>query len=352
MKKKSIIIIVVVLAVLTAASIYYFLKKPIKIFQNPPENQIAHSSCLEDNEIATYEIKGKKRSLGDVEAIVEIRVSDKKTNTTKNTFQVDNVFKKYHPVEVYKCGVYLIRFFNFNHKLSRQEPGFRAELWRYDYNGDGKIILLLAGKPKEFIAYYDLDFRVDPMEVYIALVQSYSEIPENIGYIFKNQLTREDSFTLSQLSILKIDSTLDGSLGLKDWTKSGSYFWGDICAGAPCLGFARIERDTWKVDILPAPQDVLGGDALNLEKGLITVQPGNVWYGIVELTEEEKAQRRAQGIGTELYIHNLFTKKQNLVATTTEPLWYFKPKWVSDTELEYELPTGDKKIYKINEINE
>ncbi|TSC95488.1 MAG: hypothetical protein Athens101426_693, partial [Parcubacteria group bacterium Athens1014_26] len=97
------------------------------------------------------------------------------------------------------------------------------------------------------------------------------------------------------------------------------------------------------------PKDVLGGDALNLENGYITVHPGNVWFGVSELDQEERARRRAQDIGTELYIENLFTKKRQFVASTTEPLYYFKSKWLSDTELQYELPNGEKKIYKINE---
>lgn len=32
----------------------------------------------------------------------------------------------------------------------------------------------------------------------------------------------------------------------------------------------------------------------------------------------------------------------------TEPLWYFKPKWLSETELGYTLPNGEKKVYKIS----
>ena len=87
---------------------------------------------------------------------------------------------------------------------------------------------------------------------------------------------------------------------------------------------------------------------MNIEKGLITVHPGNVWYGIADVTEQEKAERRKQGMGTELYIENLLTKKREFVVKTNEPLYYFKPKWLSDTELQYEMPNGEKKIYKIN----
>ena len=78
------------------------------------------------------------------------------------------------------------------------------------------------------------------------------------------------------------------------------------------------------------------------------MHPDNVWYGIDIMTEQEEARRRARGTGTELYIENLFTRERNFVDKTEEPLWYFQPKWISDTELQYELPDGTKKIYKIN----
>jgi len=131
------------------------------------------------------------------------------------------------------------------------------------------------------------------------------------------------------------------------WTRDGRYFWANIHDGANTLGFIRIDSQDWSVDFLPAPKDVLGGDALNLENGYITVHPGNIWIGINEIEEQEIANRRKEGMGTELYIENLFTKEQHFVASTTEPLWYFKPEWFSDVELQYELPSGEKRIYKI-----
>lgn len=72
----------------------------------------------------------------------------------------------------------------------------------------------------------------------------------------------------------------------------------------------------------------------------------------IEPTDRNKAPKSLQEaivkfIGTELYIENLFIKERRFIASTTEPLWYFKPIWISDTELEYELPSGEKKIYKI-----
>jgi len=44
----------------------------------------------------------------------------------------------------------------------------------------------------------------------------------------------------------------------------------------------------------------------------------------------------------------LFTKEDRLIESTKEdPIWFYKPEWISENELEYELPSGEKKIYNI-----
>ncbi len=341
MKKKFIAFtIAIILSVLLGAGIYYFIfNKSAK--QNFVETKITHSECLSNSETVDYTTNWE-RYVGSVDMIIK----NKESNKEIFRFTIDSILSAGLWVQPRKCGVYILRIFNYNPTdIIKSASENKYEIWCYSYNGEGRSLLPLSSKD------FNLEFSVDFSEVYLALIRGYLGRMD-FATVIKEIKTGEDVFLLRQEDIINRYPDLEGVFGLKGWTKDSHYFWGDLFYGAPVFGFFRIERDTWKVDILPAPQDVLGGDALNLEKGLITVQPGNVWYGIVELTEEEKAQRRAQGIGTELYIHNLFTKKQNLVATTTEPLWYFKPKWVSDTELEYELPTGDKKIYKINEINE
>ncbi|TSD02205.1 MAG: hypothetical protein Athens071426_543 [Parcubacteria group bacterium Athens0714_26] len=210
------------------------------------------------------------------------------------------------------------------------------------------MLILLAEKPKEFIDYYSTDFRIPLNEKYISLIRGYLG-KDNYAIVIKDLQTLKDVFTFPIQEIEKRNPDIVGDIGFKDWSRSGKYFWLDLAYGANTLGFIRIDSQDWSVDLLPAPKDVLGGDALNLENGYITVHPGNVWFGVSELDQEERARRRAQDIGTELYIENLFTKKRQFVASTTEPLYYFKSKWLSDTELQYELPNGEKKIYKINE---
>jgi len=345
MRKFFIIIVALSFLVLVSGGVYfYFFRKPSQLTQNSPETKIAHSPCLGDDEVANYKINKK----GVINADIVIDIVDKTDSVVVFSFNIDGVFKSYHPIELYRCGVYVMKMFNYDVDKIKQEEGFRIELWKYNYSGKGEPLTLLAEKPKEFTASYDADFRVDPMEVYIALVQSYSKIPENIGYYFKNQQTHKDSFTLPYSSILKINPSLEGYLGLENWTKSGSYFWEDISAGAFRLGFVRIKRDSWEYDVLSAPEGTLGGTAFNPEYGYLTYDTGPGWIGIDVITEQVHDEWRKAGKIVELHLYNLFTKKDILLTTSTEPSWNGKPQWISDTELEYILPNGDKKVYKIN----
>ena len=146
------------------------------------------------------------------------------------------------------------------------------------------------------------------------------------------------------------NSEIMGNISFENWWSSdGRYFWARTHIGANTLGFFKIDTTNWKYEIFPAPEGVPGGAAFNVNTGYITVHPNLIWYGIAEITEQEKERRRKEGIGSELYIYNLVTEEKYFVTKTDEPLWDFWPKWLSDTELEYELPTGEKKVYKIEE---
>ena len=48
-----------------------------------------------------------------------------------------------------------------------------------------------------------------------------------------------------------------------------------------------------------------------------------------------------------LDLHNLFTKERVLLETVSDPGWFYKPQWISDTELQYTMPSGEVKIYKL-----
>lgn len=302
-----------------------------------------YDECLREDDVANYEIQKKEKEV----SVANIVILDKNNNQEKHRFQIElPIPDHYHPIEIHKCGVYATKSFNYDYANRKAMPDYRIELWRYGYNGSGASVTFLSGPISG--SGFGTDFRIDLLEKYIVLERGYLG-KDDYALIIKDLKTKEDVFTLLAKDLQKINPRFIGVFDLLQWTDDSRYFWGSISDGAYVNGYFRIDTSSWKVDIYEAPQDVLGGDALNVEKGYITVHPGNVWYGFADMTEEEKAKRRVQGIGTELYIHNLFTGERQFIDKTTEPLWYFKPQWLSDTELQYELPTGEKKIYKINE---
>jgi len=309
-----------------------------------PEKQLEKSNqeyCLADDEVASYIEK--------TEMSVRVSIEDKETKKEKLNFQIDNIDSKhYHPIELHRCGVYAIRKFNYDPKKSKQDAGFKVELWKYQYNkkGDDLIVLSEKGEDMVFKGYYSYDFRVDPAEIYVVLERGYLG-EDDYALIVKNLKTKKDDFVFPIKKMIDKYPDLVGSVRLDDWSDDGRYFWFDTHVGAIRLGFVRIDTTTWKTDIFPAPENVMGGDALNFNTGYVTVHPDNIWFGVYELEQEEKEKLRKEGIGSELYIENLFTGERYFIDKTDEPLWFFKPKWISDTELEYYLPSGEKKVYKI-----
>ncbi len=341
--------LVIFLLLILVATVYFLLSERKEKSEPSKEIQVDRSGCLSDDEVADYPITEKSNSVLRIpkEGPFTISVRDKNTLKEKFKFTITNLVPNhYHSVEIRKCGVYAIREFNYDIKMRRSTPNYSVNLWKYDYFGNESRILIFSETDSigKYIPHYNDDFRIDTQEKYLVLERGYLG-KDNYALVVKDLKTKEDVFELPIKKIIEEHPTIVGNFDMRDWSKDGRYFLGAIFEGAYVNGFFRIDTTNWKVDIFEAPQDVLGGDPLNPNTGYITVHPGNVWFGIAEFTQEEKEKRRKQGIGTELYIHNLITGERHFVDKTNEPLWYFEPKWFSDTELEYTLPTGEKKIY-------
>lgn len=336
--KKSLTIFLGILIIGGGAVLAYFFVHRQSI---PPVAQKAHGPCLEEEEFA---------ETSSTDSMFSVLVRQKKSQTIINKTQIPDVLvKHYHPIELHQCGVYAIREFNYNNKTNRSTPGYRNELWKYTYSSiDDKVLTFSqtdsAGK---YTSFLNDDFRVDAAESYLSLIRGYLGAPD-FAIVIKDLKTLADVFVFPITDVEKTNPDLVGDLGLEGggWSADSRYFWATTYEGANTLAFIRIDTQDWHVDILPSPKDVLGGDALNLDRGLITVHPGNVWYGIAEVDEEEKAVRKTKGIGTELYVQNLITGTREFVASTTEPLHYFKPVWISSSELQYVMPEGETKTYR------
>lgn len=338
--KKIIFTTLSALVLLIAWTVYFYsIKNPL------PEKQAEKSNreyCLADDETASYEVEKNPAGGG----IAEIFVVDKNSNQKKTSFRIEiSNSEHYHPVEIHKCGAYAIRTFGYDYEKKISKENYKRELWVYEYDGNGKPLISDSSK----WSYENMlgDFRVDPIETYVVLERGYLG-KDDYALIVKNLQTKEDAFIFSFQKIIDEYPDLAGNIRLDDWSDDGRYFWFDTHVGAIRLGFVRIDTAMWRADIFPAPENVMGGDALNFNTGYITVHPGNIWFGVYELTEEEKEKRRKEGIVSELYIENLFTDERYFIDKTDEPLWFFKPEWISDTELEYYFPSGEKKAYKLH----
>jgi hypothetical protein len=332
--KKKKIILLVSLSILLLVSGGWLKRRSIR------------SGCLGKDEIALYNIKNKNILADDV----EVYIKEKKTNLQKSNFLIDDIFSSATPIEVHQCGVYVMKMFNYDYHTTKQKPGFRIELWKYSYDNQGKQVALLAKNAQisgTYYNYYSYDFRVDPTESYIALDRSYAGSPTH-AFVIKNLKTLKDDFILPVKDILdKYLSAAGGSSDLNSWTKDGRYFWGNLFDGANVLAFIRIETKTWRWDVFPAPAGAMGGDALNPERGLVTYHLGAPWTADADFDQMYREQWKKEGKKVPFYVYNLITKEKTLLAEIDDPTWYFKPKWISDTELEYYLPGDKRGVYEV-----
>ncbi|MCK4553955.1 hypothetical protein KAU19_03255 [Candidatus Parcubacteria bacterium] len=277
---------------------------------------------------------------------LKVIIREKENKVVKNKIIINDIAEDQDAVEIYKCGIYVIREFNFDEKNFKSKKGYKSELYKYDYSSNLERILIFSEKPDEFISYYNSGFRIPKTEHYIALIKGYYG-KNDYSLVIKDLNTREDIFVLSHNKLMKQYPEIKGMFDFREWTKDGRYFYGALSDAAIERGFFRIDTEIWEYEVFEVPEFIGGGDQLNVETGWVTYHTDMVWTGFYDITEAIKQERREQGIGTTLYIYNLLTKEKRFIYKTEEPLWFTKPEWLSDMELEYELPNGEKRIYKL-----
>lgn len=347
-KTHKIIIVGILITVAIGGTVYFFyFNKNISIQDKIKEQQVGKvrfEHCLVENESADYVIE--KRGL--IGGIVKVNVQSKEGNSIIKSFTIDDVFKNYHPVELRRCGIYVIRMFNYNLDKVEQNPGYKDEIWKYDYAGDGEDLVLLSEKPKEFVSYFSPDFRIDPNEKYLVLEKSYLG-HDDYALVIKDLSTKENLLVLNLKDIIaKYPDIISGSFGLGSWTKDGEYFYGDIFQGALSTAYYVIKAEIWKVDVYAAPTDILAGveRAINFQNLHLAYVDIPTFTGFQEIYEQIIKEAKEKGRQKNLYLYNLVTKEKIKVASA-DPEWRFNLSWLSDTELQYELPTGGKKIFVV-----
>lgn len=314
----------------------------------------SHGPCLQKNEYADLPLAEKRAiALNSTTTVIDISIRDGTSDDQVFAFKIDHIRGTYDTVEFRPCGVYVHR--EFGQDAARSfPPGYRAELWKYDYAGNGTKLLTTfqIGPGRQTLVYYDDDLRVDPTEHYLALDRGYQQSDEAL--IVKDLTTLDDLFTLSFSDIVKQNPKIVGVLSFVNggWSQNGRYIWysfDDPINSADVVGFVQVDTSNWSYRLFQAPLITMGGDAFNPNTGMTTYSTNVApWSGDAQLDQLYRDQAKRTGQITSFYIYDLLAKRNYLVATTSDPTFYFRPRWISDSVLEYTLPSGTTTTYTIH----
>ena len=157
----------------------------------------------------------------------------------------------------------------------------------------------------------------------------------------------QDIFVLTIDDIVKKYKTESAEIGIGRWISDDKYETA-LSDGAVTYDVVVIEKGSWRVIVLPIPEDASVVTAWNPDGYWIAYNNGPGWIGVEDEAQIIYKQWRADGKKTSLFVYNLATKQKVTLATVDDPGWSFKTKWISTTTLEYYLPPGEKKTYIIS----
>ncbi|MCA9353735.1 hypothetical protein KC842_02580, partial [Candidatus Nomurabacteria bacterium] len=95
-------------------------------------------------------------------------------------------------------------------------------------------------------------------------------------------------------------------------------------------------------------EGTMGGDPLNIETGWVTYDDGAPWSGFADIDEEYQNEWLDQGKLVNFKLYNIFTKEEILLEQFSDAIWYPGQKWIDEKTLEYTVPSGEVKQYKVN----
>ena len=312
-------------------------------------NPLSISGCLLPSEKSSFQIHNKQADKG--EAVIS--VIDQSGEIREFKIEIP-IVDHYHPIELHKCGVYSFHSMNYDYKSRKALPGYSFSLWKYDYSGGGEEVVRIAEVENEVPKIlFNTDFRVSPDENYLVLAQGnafeddYNIVIESLSGFRTNNL--KNVLKVSFKDIAGSNPNIYGSIGFNEWSSDSRYFWGNIFDGADVKAYYKIDIQDGSLDVFEAPFGSLGGDALvlNPNNGYVPYDPNAYWSPDADDMAIRTAINQGDGLKSELHLRHLPTGKDILVASVDEPLWRFLPKWISDTELEYTLPSGAKKTFVI-----
>src|SRR3989344_8222147 len=270
-------------------------------------------------------------------------------NTDKlSSFEVTELSSSANNVQITNCHVYVVR--NFSTGSSRSDQ-LDYQLWRYDPLGNTEIVIKFHKLLPKANTQYSVTTAISIDGKFIALKEyavEYRTSDPNDALVIKKLNDLDKDYLKIPLSEIYRTSNIMGSPTLLRWSKDSKNLWFELSEAAIVNGFGKINVVTKTFEIYKAPDGTMGGDAFNLESSWITYDPKSFWCGEITCTNDERQDRIRRGMSSELYVYNLITKESILVESyKPDPLWYYKPRWISDSVLSYVLPDGTTKRYNV-----
>ncbi|USN94794.1 MAG: hypothetical protein H6791_03500 [Candidatus Nomurabacteria bacterium] len=337
-------IVLVILGIFcfTALAMFFFLanKEKIKegyVFENT-QQEIKSDICQSDG----IRIETKIEEIEKRNGILHVNVFSKNEELI-NQFDIENIPPNhYRPFQVLNCNIYYLFIEEFeNSRL------LEARMISVINETDQKIQKLSYVEENGKELFYSFIFSVDPNEKYISLIKGYLG-SEDYSLVIKKLDTKEDYYVLSMPELFKNYPDYVGDIEFIDWSQDGKYFWFSLYDQAYTLAYVKVDIENRKYDIYQAPEGTMGGDPLNIETGWVTYDDGAPWSGFADIDEEYQNEWLDQGKLVNFKLYNIFTKEEILLEQFSDAIWYPGQKWIDEKTLEYTVPSGEVKQYKVN----
>ena len=258
--------------------------------------------------------------------------------------------------ELHDCGFYIHKGEGYNVNTNKVSPGYFSSLWMYDYfaDGSGEQLVLFGENPtgqrEDSKYFYGSQFRINPSETFISLERGYPGSPD-YALVIKDIETKEDVFALSMKDVVEKQPSAAGTFSVGKWVErpDGEYLVSEIFDSARETAFVYIKTDTWESAVYPTPEDLQAG----VERAYAPFEPMIAytdiitWAGFKEVTDAIMDEYLAEGVKKHLTVQDLKTGER--IVLEEVPLvrdHKFKLLWLSDTELQYVLPSGEVKTWR------
>jgi hypothetical protein len=280
-----------------------------------PPVSVTPTPVLASNHTESYQVITRPNPSNGL--LTDVYILNISTQEEKLFITIDNVNSgNYHAGEYHNGNLYIMRRIG----NSEVDQNWSDELWRYDIQGNGKMLFSNKG----------LDFRVAPDESYVAVAyQTTNTYVSMLAFINKNgEVIRE--FNLDPTG-LYLNSP-------NQWSDDDSQFWGTLQIEATPKTIYQITISNWdvkKFDVTPL--NIGNEHELNANTGKIVYSDYPVFF-----TTDNRQQFIDNGTIVHLFLCDLNTQALLTIATSiAKP---FSPQWLDTNTFEYNDPNGGTRI--------